>query len=114
MNHREQLRHVFVLFHLVLGATLLIGSITTAFNGGHGNPHIRLIGLVEGIAAMMFLLPRTMRAGAWLLLLTIGIALIIHLSMGEWRGDLLVYAAGVAFVSVHGPAYRPLSGPVSG
>ena len=26
-----------------------------------------------------------------------------HLALGEWRGDLLVYAAAVAFVAVHGP-----------
>ena len=114
MNQRVQVRRMFVLFHLVLGATLLVGSIMTAFSAGGGNPHIRLLGGVEGIAAIMFLLPRTIRPGAWLLLLTIGVALIIHLSVGEWRGDLLVYAAGVAFVSVHGPAYGPVRTPVTG
>jgi hypothetical protein len=105
MNQRDRLRRMFVLFHIVLGATLLVGSAMTAWNGGHGDLHIRLLGTVEAVGALMFLFPLTLRPGAWLLLLTIGVALVIHLMMGQWRGDLLVYAAGAAFVMVHGPAY---------
>ncbi|HTY57203.1 MAG TPA: hypothetical protein VMF59_00235 [Bacteroidota bacterium] len=105
MDRRGQLVRMFVLFHVVLGATLLVGSVLTAWSGGHGDVHVRLLGAVEGIGAVLFLLPGTLRPGAWLLLLTIGVALALHLAMGQWRGDLLVYASGVAFVAVHGPAY---------
>jgi hypothetical protein len=106
MDQRVQLVRMFVLFHVVLGATLLVGSVLTALSGGgHGSAHIRLLGAVEGIGAVMFLFPRTLRPGSWLLLLTIGLALVLHGTMGQWRGDLLVYASGVAFVAVHGSAY---------
>jgi uncharacterized membrane protein YphA (DoxX/SURF4 family) len=90
---------------------ILVGSVLTAWNGGHGDLHIRLLGTLEAVGALMFLFPRTLRPGAWLLLLTIGVALIIHLMMGQWRGDLLVYAAGVAFAMVHGEAYSHFPGP---
>lgn len=103
MDERERLRRMFVLFHVVLGLAVLVGSVLTAWKGG--NPHIRLLGAVEAVGAALFLFPRTVRPGAWLLLLTFGVALVIHITMGEWRGDLLVYAAGVAFVAVHGAAY---------
>jgi hypothetical protein len=113
MNDREKLRRTFVMFHVVLGISLLVGSVMTAWNGGHGDIHVRLLGTVEAVAAVMFLLPRTVRPGSWLLLLTFGVALAIHLMMGQWRGDLLVYAAGVAFVAVHGPAYGRLPRPAA-
>jgi hypothetical protein len=111
MNQADQLRRMFVLFHVVLGATLFVGSVLTAWNGGHGDLHIRLLGTVEAVGALLFLFPRTLRPGAWLLLLSIGVALVIHFTMGEWRGDLLVYAAGVAFVMVHGEAYSHRPAP---
>jgi hypothetical protein len=113
MNQREQLRRMFVFFHIVLGVTLLVGSVLTAWNGGHGDIHVRLLGTVEAVGALMLLFPRTLRPGAWLLLLTFGVALVIRVMMGQWRGDLLVYAAGVAFVMVHGEAYSHRPGPAS-
>ena len=33
-------------------------------------------------------------------------AAVLHLLAGQFRGDLLVYAAGAALVGVHGPATR--------
>jgi hypothetical protein len=111
MVQREHLRRMFVLFHVVLGLTLLVGSVMTAWNGGRGDIHIRLIGTVEAVGALMFLFPRTLRPGAWLLILTIAVALVFHSLMGQWRGDLLVYAAGVGFVAVHGEPYSRQPGP---
>ena len=35
-------------------------------------------------------------------LTTLGIAFLLHTLMGQFRGDLLLYAAAVVFVSVHG------------
>ena len=55
---------------------------------------------------MAFLLPRTLRFGGVLLVLSILGAILVHASMGDWRPDLLVYAAGVVLVTVHGSAYR--------
>ncbi len=99
MTQSEKLRRMFIVFQVVLGGVLLVLSAMTAWTAG--NAHIRLLGAVEAVGAVLFLIPRTLRQGAWILLLTFAVALVIHLSRGEWRGDLLIYAAGVVLVTVY-------------
>ena len=105
MPPRGLLRGFLVLW-LVTGAALLYASIVTvrdALSAAHAsNPHVALLGAIEGLAALLFLAPRSMRAGAAGLLATIGIAFVVHLSLGQFRGDLLVYGAVVAFAAIHG------------
>jgi len=98
-------RRMFVIFHLVLGIVILYAAGSTALRGGFGNMHVRLVAGVEAVGAVLFLIPQTVRTGAWILLLTIVVAFAFHSSIGEWRGDLLIYAAGVALVAAHGPTY---------
>ena len=107
MSNEERLRRVFVAFHLTLGLALLWGGVHTVLDLGATDLHARLIGSIEAIGALAFLVPRTFRGGAALLLLTLLLAVVLHAARGEWRPDLLVYAAGVLLVAVHGPAYRP-------
>ena len=102
MVDTRYLRHAFLLFQLVLGAALLWGSVHTVIHAGPSDPHALLIGSVEALAAAAFLLPRTMRVGAGVLLVVIVLAFVLHAARGEWRPDLLVYAAGVLLVAVHG------------
>ena len=102
------LRRSFIAFHLTLGLTLLVLSARTvleALQGGHAHPHVALLGAMEAAGAVLFLLPRSLRAGGVLLLITIGLAFLVHAATGQFRGDLLVYAAGTWFVMVHGPAW---------
>ena len=104
------LRRSFIAFHLTLGFTLLFLSARTALHvlsagAGQGDSHVALLGLLEAVGAALFLFPRTLRAGGMLLLLTIGVALVVHLVSGQFRGDLLVYAAGTWFVVVHGSGW---------
>ncbi|MFN2601873.1 MAG: hypothetical protein ABR582_03835 [Gemmatimonadaceae bacterium] len=103
----RNLVRAFVVFWWTLGAMLLFGSVSTFLQGrseaGHLGAHLVLLGGIEGISALLFLIPRTLRLGAIGLLTTILIAVAIHATLGEFRPDLLVYAAGVFFVLVHGP-----------
>jgi uncharacterized membrane protein YphA (DoxX/SURF4 family) len=99
------LRRTFLGFHLVLGLALLWMSVHAVLHLGPSDFHARVIGSVEAVAAIGFLLPRTMRAGAAILLLTIVAAAVLHAARGEWRPDLLVYSAGVLLVAVHGTAH---------
>lgn len=108
MPENERLRRAFVGFHLVLGLGLLWGSVHTVLHAG-GDVHARAIGSLEAIAAAAFLVPRIMRVGAAVLFVTIGLAVVLHAGRGEWRPDLLVYAAGVVLVGVHGSAYAATS-----
>lgn len=108
------LRRSFIAFHLVLGLGLLAASIQTLLHAlapenRHSHQHIVLIAAVEGIGALLFLVPRTLRAGALLLVITIGLAFVAHSLQGEWRPDLAIYATGVWFVFVHGSGWQ---GPV--
>lgn len=103
MTHEARLRGAFLAFHLMLGLALLWASVHTVLFAA-GDMHARVIGSTEAVGAVAFLVPRTLRAGAALLLVTILVAGVIHAARGEWRPDLLVYAAGVMLVAVHGSA----------
>jgi uncharacterized membrane protein YphA (DoxX/SURF4 family) len=72
----------------------------------HPDPHLVLLGAVEAVSALLFLIPRTSRWGAAGLLLTLLVAWAAHAFLHEVRWDLLVYAAAVTFVAVHGPLSR--------
>lgn len=104
----ERLRRAFVAFHLILGLTLLWGSVSTVLHAGPADVHARLIGSIEAVGALAFLVPRTLGLGAVLLLVAVVSAMVIHATRGEWRLDLLVYGAGILLVAAHGPAFRRL------
>jgi hypothetical protein len=66
--------------------------------------HARIVGIIEGIGAVAFLIPWTLRLGATLLLVSLGGAVLLHAVQGELRPDLLVYVAGVVLVMLHASA----------
>ncbi|HXW97798.1 MAG TPA: DoxX family protein [Gemmatimonadales bacterium] len=108
------LRRSFLIFHLVLGIGLLIGSIETLHHAlrhaDHvSHVHVAIIAGVEAVGAVLFLIPRTLPAGTVLLLVTIAGAFVLHAIQGEWRWDLAIYAAGVWYVYVHGHGWTPSS-----
>ena len=110
MTEYQRLRPSFVLLHVTLGLLLGVGGATTAWAAHHSaDPHaahLVALGAFEAVSALLFLLPRTLRLGAAGLALSCAIALVVHLSMGQWRGDLLLYIVALVFVAAHGPAYR--------
>lgn len=69
----------------------------------HTDIHAIVLGSVEALAALLFLIPPTMRLGGYGLLGTFGFALLIHATRGQSAGSLLIFAAAVFFVIVHGP-----------
>ena len=108
MPSRSLLR-AFVLLWWTLGVALLIGSLHTvrgALHAGPANPHLALLGGIEAVAAVLFLVPRTLRPGAAGLALTLAVAFLVHVVLHQFRWDLLVFAAAVLFVAVHGSLSR--------
>jgi len=105
------LRRSFIFFHLVLGLGLLAASVETLMHAlapanRATHQHIALVAAIEGIGAILFLVPRTLRAGALLLIATIGLAFVLHGLGGQWRPDLAIYAAGAWFVYAHGSGWK--------
>jgi hypothetical protein len=95
---------------MVTGLVLLLASVRTvaeAASGPHAKPHIVILGAVEAMSALLFLWPRTMRPGAIGLLISIGVAFLVHALIGQFRGDLVIFAAAVVFVSVRGSLTDP-------
>jgi hypothetical protein len=83
-------------------AVFYMSVVTLRFALQHADHHVALLAGFEAVSALLFLLPWTVRPGAAGLLLAFAIAMIVH----GLRADLLVYAAVVVFVAVHGPV-RP-------
>jgi hypothetical protein len=100
----RNLVRAFVLLWWTVGLVLLVASLRTLKGGFAAKPPspVTVLALVEAASAVLFLIPKTLRLGAAGLLLTLGVAFVVHLLLGEPRWDLLVYAAAVLFVAVHG------------
>jgi len=95
----------FVVQWWTAGLVIFYLSAKTVHQGLHGtshDPHLVLVGGLEAIAALLFLVPRTMKIGATGLLLIFAVVFLVHAALFQFRGDLLVYAAVVCFVAVHG------------
>ena len=102
--NRVQLMRAFFLLWWVLGIVLFVLSVRTVrfALGFHHDPHALILGTIEAVAALMFLVPRTMRAGGAALLVVLAVAAVLHALRGEFAGPFFIYAAGVLFVMVHG------------
>ena len=108
----HRLALAFFALWVTVGLVVLHGSVHTLVTalGDAANPsrlHLALLAGIEAVAALLFLLRRSMRLGGAALLVTFGIALVAHTLRGEFPIQLLVYAAAVLFVMVHGPASLP-------
>ena len=79
---------------------LYLSAATLRLAHRHGEHHVALLAGFEAVSAALFLLPWTLVPGAAGLLLTFAVAMTAH----GLRPDLLVYAAVVVFVAIHGPA----------
>jgi hypothetical protein len=98
----------FLVFWVTLGLVVLSASVQTFHHGlGHlsepGHLHLAVAGGFEAVAAALFLVPRTVRVGGIALLAIFALALLVNAGEGRFPSELLLYAAGTAFVLVHGP-----------
>ncbi len=104
----RQLVCAFIALWWTLGVALFVLNARTAWHaiapGSHGiDLHVALIASMETVGALLFLFPPTLRVGGYTLLATFAAAFLLHLAHGEFPGQILIDAAGVLFVVVHGP-----------
>ncbi|HSE47568.1 MAG TPA: hypothetical protein VLB12_07155 [Gemmatimonadales bacterium] len=104
----RQLVRAFLGLYVALGLVVLIQSVETilaTLRGQIAGPdriHALGLGAAETLATILFLVPGTMRVGAVALLTIFALAFGLHAVAGDVHLTLLVYAAGVLFVHVHG------------
>jgi hypothetical protein len=90
-----------MILRLVLGIVVggySLGLIVTQL---HGDPHhaLLLLGLAELAAAVLFLIPRTVRLGGFALIAVFAVAALLHVLHGEYSvGFLAVYGAAALAV----------------
>jgi uncharacterized membrane protein YphA (DoxX/SURF4 family) len=100
-------RRAFAVFHGTLGVVVAVESVRTVFRAfqGHPNHALLLLSSVEAVGAVLFLVPRTLRIGAAMMLATFAVAFLVHAPGGEVNLALLVYAAGTVLVVVQHRAF---------
>lgn len=104
MTPRRKPYVLFTALWWLTGAVLFILSAMTVWSarGSRHDIHALVVGAIEAVGAVLFLFPSSMRFGSALLLLALGVAFVVHAILGQFRADLLVYAAVVVFVGSNG------------
>jgi len=97
----------FLALWWTLGVLLIIYSARTAWQAlaahrGGIDIHVAVLASVEAIAGLLFLVPKTMRAGGACLLAVFAVAFVLHGRKGEFASQLLLYMVAVSFVMIHG------------
>lgn len=104
----QSIGRAFVSLWWTLGVFFLVCSVQTAWHAVAIRPdgfnrHVALLASVEAMAAVLFLIPKTMRAGGVCLLAVFAVAFVVHATQGEFASQLVLYFAAVTFITVHGP-----------
>jgi hypothetical protein len=93
------------ILRIVLGVVVGGYSAALAIHQLHGNTHIPLLvlAIAELIAAILLLIPRTVRVGGIALIVVFAIAAVFHILHGEFDvAFLAIYAAAALAVIPHG------------
>ena len=112
----QRTRRAFQLFHAILGLGLLAMGLSALAHTLHdlaGHGHYAFVAGLEVLGAVLLLIPRTVVWGGAALLLVLLPGFVFHLAQGDWSPDLLIFAAGVWFVMVHGAAWGEPRPPVA-
>lgn len=111
----DRSRCAMIALHWVVGLVILAESARFAFSAsaahvfaktGLPNPVRPVLGVAEMLAALLFLIPPTVIAGGWLLIVILGAATIVHILHGWFDvGSLLVYAVATWAVITNHKAF---------
>jgi hypothetical protein len=106
----QSLRRSFVGFHLTLASVVFVQSVLAVYKAllaaPEANWHLFILASVEAVAAILFVIPATLRFGGIALCLVFFVAFTVHAIVGEFELGLLVYAAGTVFILFHGAGYK--------
>ena len=106
----RQLLGAFAVLWFTTGTLLLLLSaatfVKTIPSGIQPNVALAVLSGIETVAALLFLVPRSMRVGGAGLVGTLAFAFIAHALTGEVVPQLILYACCVGFVAAHGQLTR--------
>jgi|GEM_PF-828382 hypothetical protein len=109
----QSLRRSFVGFHLTLASVVFVQSVLAVFKALLAKPdanwHLFILASVEAVAAILFIIPVTLRVGGIALCLVFFVAFTVHAIIGELELGLLVYSAGTVLILFHGAGYNHLA-----
>lgn len=106
----DRIRTALLVLQWVLGLVILAESARFAFSSEAAHAFARtglptfvrfVLGWAEMAAAILFLVPRAIVVGGWLLITVLGLAIVIHVLHGWFDvGGLVVYAVAAWTVMV--------------
>jgi uncharacterized membrane protein YphA (DoxX/SURF4 family) len=108
----DHVRGSITMLRIVFGTVVLVQSVQALLpreTSRHGELIARILPVLAGVeilGALLILVPRTARIGAWTLIPVFAVAALLHVLHGSWNvGGLVVYAAcaGVVLASAGGP-----------
>lgn len=100
----------FITLHLTLVLVALVQSgeaLHHAIGALAEHRHLVLFGGLQLLAALLFIVPRTLRLGGAVLVVVFAHAALYEAVNGEFPAASLVYVAAALFVTVHGSAWHP-------
>lgn len=103
------LRRTFIGLHLTLALVALVqagGLLHHAVGEPAGHHHLLFLSAFQLLAALLFLVPRTMRIGGIFLVVIFVHGVLFDATRGDFPAASLVFAAATLFVTVHGAAWR--------
>lgn len=97
----------YCVFHYTLAIVVFVQSILAVIHSihepleGHLGKVLPWFAGLEALAAILLVIPKTLKIGGWILLAIFAIALIVH---GPLQGaPLIVYAAGMILLMFYSP-----------
>ena len=92
-----------IVLRLVLGLVIAGNSFVVAMNQirGHAHSVLLILGLAELIAAVLFLIPQTVRLGGISLIVVFAAAAVFHVLHGEYDISFLAIYAAAAFAVIY-------------
>ncbi len=100
----------FIALHLTLALVALVQSGQTLHHAigalAEHRPFV-LFGALQLVAAVLFLVPRTLRVGGAVLVVVFAHAALYEAVHGNFPAASLVYAVAALFVTSNGGAWRP-------
>jgi len=102
-------RRALVVLHLTLAIVVIVESVWAllhALEDLSGHLHYAAAAGLQLVGALLFLVPRTVRVGGWILVATFGLGALLRAWQFDFAGPMFVYAAAALYLTLRGGGWR--------